>query len=141
MCSSDLLSSSTLQPDTQRWGFMLTKVMHLLAGAIIVAGSAALDATQVQNLGMDRYPPEALRLHQQGRVVTHLVIKKSGRVKSCTIAESSRSPSLDAAACQTALKRVHFRPAHDAKGKAIESEYDLPLRYVLPDQIKASSGN
>ena len=101
------------------------KTPALIALALL-AGSAATAQ------GLARYPAEALRLRQEGRVVIHLTVSRKGRVRTCAIKESSGAPSLDRDACEQALKNVQFAPAHDAKGDAIESTYDLPVRYVLP---------
>ena len=82
--------------------------------------------------GPDYYPAEAIRLRQEGRVVMHLIISAAGNVTACTVTASSGSPSLDADACDKALKRVHFTPAKNDAGQPVESMYDLSVRYVLP---------
>jgi len=82
--------------------------------------------------GPDNYPAEAVRLRQQGRVVMHLIISTTGIVTACTIATSSGSPSLDADACDKALRKVRFTPAKNDAGQPVESTYELAVRYVLP---------
>jgi protein TonB len=82
--------------------------------------------------GPDKYPLEAMRLRQQGRVAMHLIIAVTGNVEACTVTTSSGSPSLDADACDKALKRVRFTPAKDSMGQPVEGTYDLSVRYVLP---------
>ncbi|MEG3143256.1 energy transducer TonB [Sphingomonas sp. RT2P30] len=101
---------------------------------LCVAGVTSAHAEEKKGrfFGPEYYPAEALRLRQQGRVVMHLTISTQGAVTACTITTSSGSPSLDADACEKALRRVHFTPAKDDAGKPVESTYDLPMRYVLP---------
>ncbi|MFA5963534.1 MAG: energy transducer TonB [Sphingomonas sp.] len=85
--------------------------------------------------GPEAYPADAARLHQQGRVVLHLIISPAGSVTACTVTASSGSPSLDADACDKALHKVRFTPARDDAGRPVQSTYELPMRYVLPDDL------
>ena len=95
-------------------------------------GLQAQDASPRRDAGEANYPEEAIRRNQEGRVVLQLKISASGVVTQCTVKESSGSSSLDASACDTALKRVHYTPARDANGNFVESVVQLPVRYAMP---------
>ncbi|MDQ2877802.1 MAG: energy transducer TonB [Pseudomonadota bacterium] len=106
---------------------------------VLVAGQAAASSKSAGlrgNPGMffgpGSYPAEAIRLQQQGRVVTRLAIDSSGKVMACTVQESSGAPSLDQRTCEIALEKVVFDPARDDKGNPISSTYILPVRWILP---------
>jgi len=99
---------------------------------IAATGTVPAHAQQQRYFPAAAYPVEALRLRQEGRVVTHLVIATDGTVKRCTVTTSSGSPSLDAGACDIARQKVHYTPAKDAAGRPIESSADLPIRFKLP---------
>jgi len=78
------------------------------------------------------YPSEALRLHQQGRVVTRLTISAAGKVTSCQVVQSTHSTALDGETCRIALTRARFSPARDKSGRAIASQAEFALRWELP---------
>ena len=82
--------------------------------------------------GIDAYPPEAVRRHEQGRTVADLAVGPDGRVTGCTIAQTSSSTALDATTCRIARDRLTFTPARDEGGRAVASHYTLPVRWVLP---------
>lgn len=113
---------------------MKPKLRLPLCGFIMLATIALPAGAQGPGrfFGPDSYPAEAMRLRQEGRVAMHLIISVTGNVKACTVTTSSGSPSLDADACDKALKKVHFTPAKDDAGQPVEGTYDLSVRYVLP---------
>ncbi|MCA0904385.1 energy transducer TonB [Qipengyuania aquimaris] len=78
------------------------------------------------------YPNWAERSGSQGRVVTELVIEKTGRVSACRITVSSDIPDLDRIACAKLMQRGRFKPARDEKGIPIASRYEQAVRFVLP---------
>jgi periplasmic protein TonB len=82
----------------------------------------------------DTYPPEALRRGEQGRVVAKATVGIDGRATRCWIVQSSGSESLDKQTCSIVIRRVHWKPAMDAKGQPIVSEATIPTRWVLPNR-------
>jgi protein TonB len=76
------------------------------------------------------YPPAARRLGEEGTVVVHVRIGRDGRVLASTLAQSSGSPRLDAAALAHALARWRFTPALK-DGMAVEEERDISVRFEL----------
>ena len=82
--------------------------------------------------GPDAYPPGALSMQAQGRVVARLTVSTDGRVTSCDVTSSSGNEDLDATTCNIAINRVRFSPALNDAGDPIEATYTLPVRWVLP---------
>lgn len=78
------------------------------------------------------YPAAARRLGEEGSVVVHVTIGRDGRVTAASIAASSGSPRLDAAALEQALKRWRFTPAL-ADGAPVEAARDITVRFRLAD--------
>ncbi len=76
------------------------------------------------------YPPAARRLGEEGTVVVHVRIGRDGRVLASTLAQSSGSPRLDAAALAHALAHWRFTPALK-DGVAVEEERDISVRFEL----------
>lgn len=74
-------------------------------------------------LSYEDYPKEALRREEQGSVTTLLRVDATGRVRTCTVTETSGSAALDAASCDVLKRRARFRPATDAAGRAVEADY------------------
>ena len=79
------------------------------------------------------YPKDALRLRQEGLSVVQLRISTKGRVKACSVQQSSGSPSLDAATCVLARDR-RFKPARDGQGKAVEGDAPMRINWRLPQR-------
>ena len=101
----------------------------------VVGKAAGVKGNPGEFFGGDSYPPAAIRAGEQGRVVARLEIGVDGRVKECSVAESSGSASLDAKTCEIALGRITFTPALDESGSPIASSYTLPVRWVLPRDV------
>lgn len=66
------------------------------------------------------YPRKAHKEGREGIVTYHLIVGKDGRVKSCSIEQSSGWDDLDKATCRNMRKRARFTPATDAQGHPIE---------------------
>jgi periplasmic protein TonB len=96
--------------------------------------SAGLKGDPGRFFGPDAYPPSAIRAGAQGRVVARLTVGTDGRVTDCSVTTSSGNGDLDEATCRIAKSRVRFSPALDQNGSPMTSSYNLPVRWVLPDQ-------
>jgi TonB family protein len=77
------------------------------------------------------YPAAALAASESGWVRLHLTIGRTGLVQACTVAKSSASERLQAAACPAIRRRGHFRYALDENGAAASAEVDLELVYSM----------
>ncbi|WCM29065.1 energy transducer TonB [Sphingomonas sp. QA11] len=80
----------------------------------------------------DAYPPDAIRLGQQGRTVAKVVVDATGAPTDCTITTGSGSKSLDSTTCTILMKQATFTPARDRNGVATIGDYTVPVRWVLP---------
>lgn len=67
------------------------------------------------------YPLSALASNSEGPSTVRYRVTLDGRVKDCTVAQSSGDPSLDATTCDLLTKRAIYRPAIDADGKFTET--------------------
>ncbi len=117
------------------------------ASLVLAIGTAPSAVAQVSDLaanppvptanvgqwfGQDAYPVAAIRAGEQGRVVAILTIDATGRPTGCTVPVSSGSATLDEATCRIAMRRTTFTPARDGTGRAVTSQYRLPVRWILP---------
>ena len=82
-------------------------------------------------IGSSAYPAEALRMHQEGKAVLTVHVSPKGKVTDCSVVESSRCDSLDAASCAF-VRRVRFNPARDETGRAVEGDARFPMSWHLP---------
>lgn len=80
----------------------------------------------------DDYPPSAIRLGQEGRVVAQVSIGSDGRITSCTITKSSGSTALDDATCRIAQRRARYTPAKDSTGSPVPSLDSISVNWTLP---------
>jgi protein TonB len=71
----------------------------------------------------DDYPDAASRARVGGEVETRFTILPTGRVAGCRITLSSGDASLDATTCRLIEKRFRFRPATNAAGDPVPSQY------------------
>lgn len=71
----------------------------------------------------DDYPAAASRAKIGGDVETRFTILPTGRVIACRITRSSGDASLDATTCRLIEKRFRFKPATNANGEPVASQY------------------
>ncbi len=69
------------------------------------------------------YPRDASRAQIGGEVEVRFTIQPTGRVTGCRVSRSSGDASLDQTTCRLIEERFRFRPATDAAGEAIASQY------------------
>jgi protein TonB len=65
------------------------------------------------------YPRGAMEAGIGGTVYLRFVVAPDGRVSECAVTRSSGNAELDATTCRLIMRRFRYRPARDAKGKAI----------------------
>jgi TonB family protein len=78
------------------------------------------------------YPRDAADSGREGRVMTTISVDLTGTATGCAIKVSSGTASLDKAACDIALANAVFDPAIDRDGKPTTSNFDFPVKWVLP---------
>jgi protein TonB len=69
------------------------------------------------------YPREASRAKAGGEVEVRFTIEASGRVSGCRVTRSSGDASLDETTCRLIEERFRFKPATNAAGDNIRSQY------------------
>lgn len=69
------------------------------------------------------YPRDASRAKIGGEVEVRFTIEANGRVTGCRVSLSSGDGSLDATTCRLIEERFRFRPATNAAGEPIASQY------------------
>jgi protein TonB len=77
---------------------------------------AELVSRGIQDSDFPRGMPDDGRAH---RVRTRITIGTDGRVGDCAVVNASDSQRLDTAICGVLRKRLRFRPARDAAGRAV----------------------
>jgi len=77
------------------------------------------------------YPKAASRAKSGGEVEVRFTVQPTGRVTGCRVARSSGDASLDATTCRLIEERFRFRPATNAAGSAIASQYGWRQRWWL----------
>jgi TonB family protein len=83
-------------------------------------------------LGLDSrdYPPAALRMAIEGRVLVRIAVSAQGRATDCAPVATSGSPVIDATTCRVALMRARFRPARDAEGRAVAARAVFAVNWL-----------
>ncbi|MBB6424614.1 energy transducer TonB [Sphingopyxis sp. JAI128] len=74
-------------------------------------------------IGDRDYPREASRAKIGGDVEVRFTIEASGRVTRCRVTRSSGDASLDETTCRLIEQRFRFRPATNAMGEPVASQY------------------
>ena len=69
------------------------------------------------------YPREASRAKTGGEVEVRFTIEANGRVSRCRVTRSSGDASLDRTTCDLIEERFRFKPATNAAGDPIASQY------------------
>jgi len=99
------------------------------------AGSAVIPDTPLRYQAVrssdDYYPPQAIRMEVEGAVVVQACADVSGRLSGTpTVARSSRSSLLDAAAVKWASEALRFQPATRA-GAAVAACKEFRVSFKL----------
>lgn len=89
----------------------------------------------------DDYPAEALRQDQSGTVGFRLLIGSKGEVTGCEVTSSSGSSVLDQASCSLLSARAKFKPALDASGKPIASQFNSRFTWKIPPTLPEAIEN
>ena len=97
-----------------------------------VAPTRAVPNARNREVTEDDYPDASRRAGEEGTTGVMVVVGTDGRVKSCTITNSSGFSRLDERACQIAQRRWRFKPATQ-EGQAVESEYRTNYRWQLQE--------
>ncbi len=69
------------------------------------------------------YPREASRSKAGGEVEVRFTIEASGRVSGCRVTRPSGDASLDRTTCELIEERFRFKPATNAAGEPVASQY------------------
>ena len=75
------------------------------------------------------YPIDAMRRHEQGTVILHVLVDADGKVLTVEIETSSGSPRLDRAA-RDAVRQWRFNPAKHG-GAALSAWARVPVSFNL----------
>ena len=81
-----------------------------------------------------QYPQAAVRKKQEGLVLLTVTVSGTGQAQKVEIKKSSQYPLLDEAALK-AIRRWKFDPAHLGLIH-VDSQIDIPIRFVLEDELK-----
>lgn len=84
------------------------------------------------------YPVEAVAKGQEGLVVLLVSVDVSGRARKVEIKQKSGYRVLDEAAVKT-VKKWKFEPAHIGMMR-VESEVEIPIRFILKDELDRRAG-
>jgi protein TonB len=69
----------------------------------------------------ERDTPRGLILQRSHRATFRLLVGRNGRVLDCQITGSTGIPSLDAATCASAIRRLRWHPARDRLGRIVDA--------------------
>jgi TonB family protein len=94
---------------------------------------ALLDRSRSGDITDDDYPAGALARAEEGIVAVRLSIDAAGLITGCAITSSSGHAELDAATCRLTRERFRFRPARNAKGKAVPDTISTRLVWRLAE--------
>lgn len=78
------------------------------------------------------YPAAALRERREGTTRFTVNVGEDGRVTACDVTDTSGSPDLDAATCDSVIRRARFNPATDGAGNPTNGTYSTSVRWVIP---------
>jgi protein TonB len=78
------------------------------------------------------YPPTAVRNEEQGTTRFRLAVGPDGKVKDCSVTNSSGSSALDSTTCRLMKQRAKFTPARNNRGEPTGDTYTSAIRWQLP---------
>ncbi|HET7299793.1 MAG TPA: TonB family protein [Oleiagrimonas sp.] len=96
-----------------------------------------IQASRIQN--PPRYPPEAIKKHEQGTTVVLIHVDANGKPLEARVDYSSGSRALDQAAAKAAMQ-WHFKPA-TIHGKPVKAWARVPVAFRLNKDDSAQAGH
>ncbi|MFQ3596255.1 MAG: energy transducer TonB [Sphingomonadaceae bacterium] len=81
-------------------------------------------------VGTDDYPSASLRACEQGAVAVQVLVGTDGRVKQCSVAQSSGHPRLDEQTCTVAQRRWRYNPGRE-NNTPVEMTITQRVRWVV----------
>lgn len=69
----------------------------------------------------------------EGTVAFRLSIGADGKIKDCTITESTGHSALDEATCTLVKRRAKFEPAKNDRGDTVSGTFSSAVRWQIPD--------
>ncbi|HET6587217.1 MAG TPA: TonB family protein [Oleiagrimonas sp.] len=95
-----------------------------------------IQASRIQN--PPRYPPEAIKKHEQGTTVVLIHVDANGKPLEARVDYSSGSRALDQAAAKSAMQ-WHFKPA-TIRGKPVKAWTRVPVAFRLNKDDSVHAG-
>jgi TonB family protein len=89
-------------------------------------------AGKESTISQSDYPADARKTRQAGIVSILYSMEPSGTIGRCIVTGSSGVPSLDAATCDSLVKRTLFRPALDENGKPVRVWSSRSVHWTPP---------
>lgn len=78
---------------------------------------------------VQKYPEEAVKRGEQGRVVVSFVVEKDGSLTDIEVTKHA-TPTLDKAAVEAVKKMPKWKPGMN-KGKKVRVQFALPITYRM----------
>ena len=79
-----------------------------------------------------KYPEEAIKRGEEGRVLVSFVVEKDGSLTNFKV-EKHATPTLDKVAVETVKKMPKWQPGKN-NGQAVRSYFNLPVTFRLQNQ-------
>lgn len=92
---------------------------------------------QTEWIKPDAYPAEALRVNEQGLIVSLLEVDATGKPRTCRVTSGVDTPILNKVTCDMLLKGARFVPAKDKDGKPIASVFESRHRWVTQESSES----
>jgi periplasmic protein TonB len=99
---------------------------------LLALQSAATPPTAEGSISPMSYPPAAIRAGEEGRVTVKLSVDARGTLTRCVVTTSSGSAALDAGTCSLFERSVTYRPARNARGRAVPGTLTKSITWKLP---------
>ena len=104
-------------------------IRFVLAALLLAAPALATDADK---LLIDNYPPESLRLGEEGDVGLSMDIGADGKINGCQVARTSGYARLDRAACDIMLLHVTRVNPPTKDGRRVAAQRDGTIGWRIP---------
>jgi TonB family protein len=97
--------------------------------SVAVASIPTLDPNNPPHLGTEYYPPESVRLHEEGKCKVKLMVAADGTIRDVTLTQSTGYARLDDA-CLKAFASGGLLPA-TLDGKPVDGYVEVPITWSI----------
>jgi periplasmic protein TonB len=114
-----------------RGEIVMIRLRVLIAAVVLASLSGVVAAQPAEGVRRADYPPESVRLGEEGVVILRVHVTAEGNVDDVQLVSSSGYPRLDEKSLQIVRSRFRYSPARDRNGNPVAAWTQTKISWEL----------